>query len=99
MTRVKRIGPLSLAKVMGLVYGGLGLIVGAVVSLVAVLGAAVGFSHRAGGATFVGLLFGAGAVILLPIFYGLLGFVCGAVGAWIYNLAAGAVGGLELELE
>jgi hypothetical protein len=99
MTRVKRIGPLSLAKVMGLVYAGLGLIVGAIMSLVAVLGAAVGFAHRGGGVPMLGVLFGAGAVILLPIFYGLLGFVCGAIGAWIYNLAAGAVGGLELDLE
>ncbi|HSL84069.1 MAG TPA: hypothetical protein VLF66_14955, partial [Thermoanaerobaculia bacterium] len=45
-----------------------------------------------------GLLFGVGAVVLLPIFYGLMGFLAGLLTAALYNLAARVVGGLELEL-
>jgi hypothetical protein len=44
-------------------------------------------------------VFGVGAVFLLPIVYGIMGFLGGVITAVIYNLAAGAVGGLEVELE
>jgi hypothetical protein len=37
--------------------------------------------------------------VLLPLLYGILGFIGGAIGAAVYNLFSGIVGGLELELE
>ena len=40
-----------------------------------------------------------GFVVLLPLFYALMGFLAGVVGAWIYNLLAGWIGGLEFEFE
>lgn len=46
-----------------------------------------------------GLFFGVGAVIFLPLFYGVLGFVAGLISAFAYNVIAGAFGGLELEIE
>ena len=98
--QLKRVGPLSCAKVMGIVYAALGLIVGFFVSIAAVFGVALG--SAAGdepGAALIGLLFGVGAIIALPVFYGLLGFVCGAVVAALYNLVARLTGGIELELE
>jgi hypothetical protein len=39
-----------------------------------------------------------GAIVILPIFYGIIGGVFGALGAVIYNLAAGWVGGLEIDI-
>jgi hypothetical protein len=45
------------------------------------------------------LLFGAGSVIFLPIFYGILGFVLGLITALLYNLVARLVGGIQIELE
>jgi hypothetical protein len=48
---------------------------------------------------FGGMLFGAGAIVTLPIFYGVLGFVSTAIAAFIYNLLAGAVGGIEIEVD
>jgi hypothetical protein len=55
--------------------------------------------HATSGATaLIGVFLGAGAVVALPIFYGVLGFVFGALGAAIYNLAARLVGGIEIEL-
>lgn len=44
-------------------------------------------------------LFGVGAIILLPIFYGVLGFVMGSFTAWLFNLIARFTGGLELEFD
>ncbi|WP_008307813.1 hypothetical protein [Leptolyngbya sp. PCC 6406] len=38
-------------------------------------------------------------VIFVPILYGIVGFVAGVVGALIYNLAAGAVGGIQFEFK
>lgn len=99
MMRIARVAPLSLAKMLGIVYAGIGLLVGAIVSVIAVLGFAAGFAQRGAGSPLFGLLFGAGAVVLLPLFYGLLGLLVGAVAGALYNLAARAVGGIEIDLE
>lgn len=39
--------------------------------------------------------FGFGFMILFPVLYLVFGFVFTAIAAWIYNLAAGWVGGVE----
>lgn len=98
---VKRIGVLSLGRVMGAIYGGMGLLFGLIFSVVSLLGAAFGaaFQDTGGLESMFGLLFGVGAVILLPLFYGLMGFLAGLLTAALYNLAARFVGGLVLELE
>jgi hypothetical protein len=38
-------------------------------------------------------------VLLLPLLYAIVGFVFTAIGCWVYNLVAMAVGGIEIELE
>ena len=48
---------------------------------------------------WLGPLFGMGAVIFMPILYGVLGAIFGALTAVIYNVIAGMVGGLRLEVE
>lgn len=45
------------------------------------------------------LVGGVAAVILIPLLYAVIGFVFGALSAWVYNVVAGRVGGIELELE
>jgi hypothetical protein len=35
----------------------------------------------------------------MPLIYGLMGFVSGAIGGLLYNAFAGWMGGFELELE
>jgi len=92
---ITRIGPLSAAKIAGVLYAAGGLLVGAAFSIVGLIGAAA--SDSAGSAAF-GALFGIGAVILFPIMYGVLGFVSTLVAAWIYNVLAGMVGGIELDI-
>lgn len=97
---VKRIQPLSLAKVMAVVYGGLGLIVGALFSFFAIVGSAFAQALEQGAPpAFFGLIFGAGAIVVLPLFYGLLGFVGGFIVSGLYNLSVRFTGGLELEVE
>jgi hypothetical protein len=97
ITRIRRVGVLSWGMVTGTLYAFIGLLAGGVVTLLALFGAALskaaGNEHSA-----IGMLFGVGAVILLPICYGLLGFVGGLIGALLYNLAAGITGGVEIEL-
>ncbi len=92
---IKKIGVLSLAKIFGILYVLLGLIVGAFMSLFALIGFATS-NPKAG---IFGALFGIGAIILLPIFYGVLGFVSGIISAALYNLIVKWVGGLEIETE
>ena len=41
---------------------------------------------------------GLGAIILFPILYGIVGGIAGVIGAAVYNLAAGWVGGLEVDI-
>ena len=36
--------------------------------------------------------------LIFPIVYGIIGFIGGAAGAFLYNLAAGWIGGIELDL-
>ena len=95
---VKKVGVLSMGKISGLVYAGIGLIAGVVISMVSVLGgfAALAQDEAAG---VLGMVFGVGSIIILPLFYGVMGFIGGLITGLIYNVAAGLVGGLELELE
>ena len=93
---INRIAPLSLAKISGTLYAALGLIFGALFSIFAMAGAAAGGDRSGFGA--MGAIFGVGAIILFPIFYGCIGFVASLIGAWLYNLLAGMVGGVELDV-
>jgi hypothetical protein len=91
---ITRVGPLSVAKVAGLLYVIMGLVFGAFVSLAAMVGAFAANDEAAGA---FGALFGVGAIILLPIFYGCLGFVMTLIMAALFNVATGIVGGVEVD--
>jgi hypothetical protein len=97
---ITRIAPMSAAKISGLLYALFGFIAGALISLfMTVLGGMVPSDSDAGmGFPMVGMFFGAGAIIMLPIFYGILGFIGGAIGAFLYNLVAGWIGGIEMDV-
>lgn len=93
---IKRIGPLSFAKLSAMLYAILGLLLGGIFSLIALAG---GFASETTGAAGVGAIIGVGAVIIFPILYGLMGFLTTLVGAWLYNVAAGVVGGVEVDIQ
>lgn len=92
---IKRIGAMSVAKVAGILYAGIGLLFGAVVSLIAVASGGLGGSQ----AGFAGMLFGAAAVVVLPIVYGCMGVIGSLIGVSLFNVAASVVGGVEIETE
>ena len=95
---VRRVGVVSIGKIAGLLYAALGLIIGTLIACVSMLG---GFAGLAAGerAGIVGMVFGVGAIIIAPIFYGTIGALMGMLMSAIYNLVAGAVGGVELEVD
>jgi len=96
--QVKRIGPFSAFKVGGALYGLMGLIFGAFMSLFSIVGAGIA-GVTGDGEAVIGALFGIGAIVFLPIFYGVLGGVMAAISAFFYNLVASWFGGIEVDLE
>jgi hypothetical protein len=93
---IKRIGPMSLAKIAGTLYTALGLMVGGIISMVSLAG---GFAPRNPEAAALGVLFGVGAIVVFPILYGGIGFVMTLLVAWLYNVVAGFVGGVEMDVQ
>jgi hypothetical protein len=91
---IKSVGVLSVAKIMGLMYACMGLIFAPLFLLVGVLASSIGPHNN----PFAGI-FSVGFAVLLPVFYGVIGFIAGALGALLYNLFARWVGGFALELE
>jgi transmembrane protein DUF3566 len=98
---IERVEPLSCAKIAGVLYAMLGLVFGALFSLLSLFGAFASAALASDAASrppaFV-TLFGVGAVVLFPIFYGAMGFIFTLIGALLYNVAAKAVGGIEIHV-
>ncbi|MFZ0761557.1 MAG: hypothetical protein WAM69_16545 [Candidatus Sulfotelmatobacter sp.] len=91
---IRSVGVLSIAKVLGLVYGCLGLIFAPFFLLFGLIGSLAG----QGRTPFAGI-FGVFFALLMPVLYGAMGFITGAIGGLLYNLFAQFVGGFELEME
>ena len=87
MKVLKRVGVLSVAKILGLLSALMGLFIGGVYVLIGL----------AAGGIFPWPLWA--DLIIWPIGYALFGFVFGAIYAALYNLGARWVGGIEMELE
>ena len=95
---VRRVGVWSVARIYGTITGTFGLIAGVCLALFSMIGA--GPAAQAGDApAWLGPIFGVGAIVFLPLLYGVMGLVGGALSAGLYNLFAGMVGGVELDLQ
>lgn len=92
---ISRIGVLSLAKMLGVMYALLGIALGGILTLFSLMGAALGGRDSGGAAA---MMFGVGAVVIFPVLYGCIGFVVGLIMAPVYNLVVRIMGGLEIEL-
>jgi len=99
VTRIRGVGVLSAAKMGAILYAGIGLVVGALVACVSLVGGFAALANQQGGAGAFGALFGVGAVVFFPILYGVFGCIGAMIVSLLYNLAARAVGGLEIELD
>jgi hypothetical protein len=98
---VKRIAPLSAAKVAGVIYALVGFAVALPLWFVSLAGLNYSGMKNSPFLPFAPSLLvagGAAAVIVLPIVYGALSFITTLVGASIYNLAAHMVGGIQVDV-
>lgn len=91
MSVIKSFEIMSWAKIHALFGIVFGLIYGV---LFAILGTAIGASFNMPGATTLGLL----SIIVFPIIFGIMAFICGAIMAFLYNIFASKIGGIEIEL-
>jgi hypothetical protein len=96
---LQRVGVLSAGKVLGVMGLVIGLFLGGVMALFTMLGVAIGAQQQGGDQAIPAIFAGVGAVIILPVFYGVVSFISGIIYAAIYNLIAHLVGGLELHFE
>jgi len=94
MIVIKSIGVLQMAKILGVLY----FLMTAIFCIpmgvfVMLMGGLQGEEGIMGGAI------GGIGMFFLPVLYGVGGFIGGAISAALYNVVAGLVGGIELELQ
>ena len=101
--RIKKLGILSVAKMQGVMGLVIGLIIGVIYGLIIIAYSLLGASILKGNSSLAvgggGVVVGIVAMIAIPLIYGIVGFIGGAIGALLYNLFAGMVGGVEIEVE
>lgn len=101
--RINKLGVLSIAKIQGAVMAIMGLIIGVIYGLgiiaFSLLGAGMGGGKNGLALGGGGIVMGIVMMIMFPVIYGVMGFVVGAISALFYNLFAGMVGGIEMEVE
>ncbi|MBX3245422.1 MAG: hypothetical protein KF685_13300 [Acidobacteria bacterium] len=101
--RIRKIGILSAAKIQGVMMFIMSLLIsipyGLIIIAFSLFGAGFGQGSEALAVGGGGVVMGIVVMIALPIFYAIIGFVFGALGALVYNILASIVGGIELEVE
>lgn len=88
MYSLRSVDVMSCAKMTGAVYACLGLIIVPFFLM-------AGLANLASGQGSIAFLF---LIVFAPVLYGGIGFVVGALTAWIYNVVARRIGGMQLEL-
>jgi hypothetical protein len=98
---IRHVGVWSVAKIAAALYIVIGLIAGCLFASISLVSAGFAQAVESGEEmpAWLGPLFGVGAIVIFPILYGVMGLVVGALSAVVYNLAAGAVGGIEVEIQ
>jgi len=96
--KITKIDVLSAAKIQAVLMAAFGLVMGIFMTIV---GALISSVASAAGAEemAIGGIFGFMGLIIIPLMYGIIGFITGAITAFLYNLAAKWVGGLKIEVE
>ncbi len=104
--KIRKLGILSLAKIYAVMMFVMSLLISIPYGLFIIIFALIGGVGAGSQDGMAGLLVGGGGVIMglivmvmIPVFYALTGFIFGALGALIYNILAGIVGGIEIEVE
>ncbi|MGB7209247.1 MAG: hypothetical protein WBD27_11350 [Pyrinomonadaceae bacterium] len=101
--KIRKLGILSVAKIYSVMMLVLSLLISIPYGLIIIVYALFGAGMMGGDAAFAvgggGVVLGIGIMIGLPILYGVMGFIFGAIMALIYNVFSGIVGGVEMEVE
>ncbi len=92
--RLKHVAPLQLGKILGIMYGAIGLLIVPIFIVMALVSSQM---PEGQGGPFAA--FGIGFAVAAPVIYGVMGFVSGVLGAAFYNLIARWVGGIEVVVE
>src|SRR5215213_8015104 len=85
---INRVRPLSVGKIAAFLYAIIGLFVGAVIAVFALFGGLLSGAAAAGNA----------AIVIAPLAYGIMGFIGALIMAFIYNVVARVVGGIEVDV-
>lgn len=93
MQRIRRMDVMQMAKTLGALYFLLGFIIG-----VPVLFFMSSVANTRSGMPGFGNGFGIGMIIAMPVIYGVIGFIGGALMAAVYNLVARWTGGIGIDL-
>jgi hypothetical protein len=102
---IRKVNVASAAKVGGTLYAIFGLIFGIIFALIAMAGAGLATGAQNDPemprliGTMFGAMFGVGAIVALPVFYGVMGLIFGALTAALYNMVAGITGGLSIDVD
>ncbi len=96
---IRKFDVVSVAKISGIICAAIGLIAGFLFFVFGgLIGGLVG-ANQGGGGGLIAVGGGVLGLVLLPIVYGIFGFIGGLIQAFIYNIAAGFVGGIRIETE
>lgn len=93
MTEIKQVGVLSLAKIVGLIYGVIGLVVWLIMGCFLLFGIIAQPTNSPAEMMIIIPFF-----CFLPVLYAVIGFIAGGVIGLVYNAVAGRIGGIEVEL-
>lgn len=96
MHTIKAVGVFSVAKVMGAIYAAMGLLF---LPLFLLMGVVTSMIPKQNGQNPFGLVFGLVFALFAPIMYGAIGFIFGAIFAFVYNLVAKWLGGIEVQVQ
>ena len=100
---IRKFGVLSAAKIYGVMMLIISLLIsipyGLIIIVISLSGASMGRGSEALAVGGGGVIAGLAIMIILPIVYAVFGFIFGAIGALVYNVLAGMIGGVEIEVE
>jgi len=104
--KIRKLGILSVAKIYAVMLLVMSLLISIPYGLFIIIFALIGGAGAGAQDGLAGLAVGGGGVIIglvvmigLPIMYSIMGFIGGALTALVYNIFAGMVGGIEIEVE
>ncbi len=101
--KITRIGVLKCGLIQSVIGAVMGLIVGVIYfgmfSMGGLLSGISGMEEFGAMGAGIGIGMGVAFLVLIPIFYAIFGFIGGVIIAAVFNLAAGWIGGIDVQLE